>query len=93
MYSFITESHGKSVAKGVKKYVIKKLKLENYKKALFGTTKEEIQQKCSFNNIRQSNHIVNSIRITKTSLCGLDDKRFIQDDNIHTYALGHYKSK
>jgi len=94
MYSFLTdEEKNKSVAKGIKKNQIKKLKIQNYKDALFGNTKEQIQQQVSFNLIRQNLHQVNSVRITKTGLCGLDDKRYVCNDNIHTLAQGHYLAK
>jgi hypothetical protein len=94
MYCFLTdEDKTKAVAKGCKKNVIKTFKMNNYKDCLFGNTKEQLQQKCSANFIRQKNHQVHSVRITKVSLSGLDDKRYITEDNIHTLAHGHYKTK
>ena len=91
MYCFITEEEKtKSVAKGCKRNVIKKFKMQNYKDCLFGNTKQQLQQHCTANFIRQSLHQVHSVRITKVSLSGLDDKRYILDDNIHTLAHGHY---
>jgi hypothetical protein len=89
MYTFLTEEKGKSVAKGIKKNQIKKLKMEEYKRVLFGETKEDLTHKVSFNLLRSSNHQMNSIRVCKTGLSGIDDKRHVLDDNIHTYALGH----
>jgi hypothetical protein len=94
MYCFLTdEDKTKAVAKGCKKNVIKSFKMNNYKDCLFGNTKEQLQQKCSANFIRQKNHQVHSVRITKVSLSGLDDKRYITSDNIHTFAHGHYKTQ
>ena len=91
MYSFLTEEKGKSVAKGVKKNKIKQLKMEQYKAALFGTTKEELNQKVSFNLLRSKNHQMNSIRVTKSSLSAIDDKRYIKNDNISSFAHGHFE--
>jgi predicted Zn-dependent protease len=91
MYAFKTDYKSKAVAKGIKRSQIKKLQIENYKAALFGATREEIQQTVTANFIRQNNHIVNSIRISKIGLSALDDKRFVCRDNINSLAHGHYK--
>lgn len=89
MYSFLTESKVKCTAKGIQRNKIKTLTMEKYKLAIFGTSKDELQQSISFNSIRQTNHQLNTVRITKTSLSGIDNKRYILEDNIHTRALGH----
>ena len=91
MYTFLTEEKGKSVAKGIKRNQIKKLKMDQYKRALFGETKEELRHTVSFNLLRSTNHQMNSIRVTKTGLSAIDDKRYILPDNVNTLALGHYK--
>jgi hypothetical protein len=80
----------KSVAKGVKSCEIKKFTHKNYTDALFGTTKEEKSQSVTANFIRHENHQLYSQTITKTGICGFDDKRFVLDDNIKTYAHGHF---
>lgn len=93
MYSILKdEEHSKATAKGIKKNVIKRLTHNEFKAAIFGTTTEELQQKATFNLIRSTGHQLNSIKITKTGLCGYDDKRYILDDNVHTLAHGHYKT-
>ena len=73
--------------------VEKEIKFNDYRKSLFGTTKEKIQQKTTFNTIRSYKHDVYSISQTKIGLCSFDDKRYILDDNISTYAYGHHKIK
>jgi hypothetical protein len=93
MYCFTTEKKTKATAKGIQRNKIEKLSMEQYKMALFGKTKEEIQQKVSFNSIRSVKHQINTIRITKTGLCGIDDKKFILNDNIHSLAHGHFEIK
>ena len=40
--------------------------------------------------IRSINHKIGSYEINKISLSCYDDKRYIQDDGISTYAYGHY---
>ena len=91
MYTFLTEEKGKTVAKGIKRNQIQKIKMETFKRVLFGETKEELKHTVSFNSLRSTNHQMNSIRITKTGISALDDKRHILNDNVNTLALGHYK--
>lgn len=40
---------------------------------------------------RTNNHIVTTCRVNKKSLSAFDDKRWILDDGISSYAYGHYK--
>jgi hypothetical protein len=81
----------KITAKGVKKsYAEKRITHENYRQALFSTDTKEVKQEATFNLIRSTNHQISSIKITKTSLCALDDKRLVCRDNIKTFAIGHY---
>ena len=56
----------------------------------FGTVTADIQQSTTFNTIRSYKHDVYSISQTKIGLCSFDDKRYILDDNISTYAYGHH---
>ena len=39
--------------------------------------------------IRSQNHQLGSYEINKVSLSCYDDKRYILEDGIHTYAYGH----
>ena len=80
-----------TIPKLTKSSEIKKLRHENYKNALFGTTKEEKSQSVSANFIRHEDHQLYSQTITKTGICGFDDKRFVLSDNIHTLSHGHYE--
>ena len=41
--------------------------------------------------IRSQNHQLGSYEINKVSLSCFDDKRYIIDDGISSYAYGHYK--
>jgi hypothetical protein len=94
MYSFKTDEKENKKANGIKKTVVKnELRFDDYKRSLFGTTKIDIQQTTTFNTIRSYKHDIYSISQTKIGLCSFDDKRYILDDNISTYAYGHHKIK
>jgi hypothetical protein len=95
MYSYRTDDeHVEKKANGIKKSVVEReIKFDDYKRSLFGTSKEDMQQTTSFNTIRSYQHELFSITQNKIGLCSFDDKRYILDDNISTYAYGHYKIK
>jgi len=42
-------------------------------------------------SIRSFKHQVKTIKTMKLTLNGSDDKRFVLEDCVHTYAHGHYK--
>ena len=89
VYSYIKENgSGGKTAKGIKKAVIKSvIKHENYTETLFGHK----QMHHKMNTIRSKNHLISTYSINKVSLCCFDDKRFILDDGIISYAYGHHK--
>ena len=89
MYSYIKNNNsGGKTAKGIKKSVIKNdIKHENYKQTLF--EKKQLHHKMK--TIRSQNHIISSYCINKISLSCFDDKRYILEDDIHSYAYGHYR--
>ena len=96
LYSYIVdgEEEDHKRAKGIKKNVISnKISHENYRKALFGTSKSELIQNVNFNIIKSKNHIMYSEKVDKIGLSCMDNKRYVCDDNIHTYAIGHYKTR
>ena len=39
---------------------------------------------------RSTNHVLQTVEMTKLCLCAFDDKRYILDDGVHTLAYGHY---
>ena len=41
-------------------------------------------------SFRSYDHDIFTIDMTKTALNAFDDKRYIEDDGIHTLAYGHY---
>ena len=88
MYLLVDENNKK--AKGVQKYVVKKaINHQHYLDCLF---KKQIM-KHKMNTIRSDCHKISSYQINKTSLSCYDDKRYILNDKISSYAYGHYKTK
>jgi hypothetical protein len=87
LYSFIVDGEKKShnKCKGVKKCVAEKLKLKHYKNTNYKRVDKEIKQ----NGIRSYKHQLFTETINKVALSCFDDKRYICDDNIHTYSFGH----
>ena len=93
MYSYEVELPGGEIknnkkAKGVKKNVIKRdLEHEDYLSVLQNKTIRKHKMK----TIRSDHHVVSSYEINKISLSCFDDKRYILDDGITSYAYGHVK--
>jgi hypothetical protein len=75
-------------AKGVKKYVVKKvLKHETYNQIL--SLGKNIYS--TMKMIKSKKHQLYTIEMNKVSLSAYDDKRHIHDDGISSYAYGHYR--
>ena len=90
MYSYMKDDQkGGKTAKGIKKNVIKKnITHENYKETLNNN-----QMHHKMKTIRSQNHELGSYEINKVSLSCFDDKRYILEDGITSYAYGHYNIK
>ena len=88
MYSYVKDNHKEErTAKGIKKNVIKNdINHENYRQTLF--SEEQIHHKMK--TIRSKNHQLGSYEINKVSLSCFDDKRYILENGIDSYAYGHY---
>ena len=91
MYSYVKDNEkGGKTAKGIKKNVIKNnIKHEDYKNMLM--TNEQMHHKIK--TIRSQRHQLRNYEINKVSLSCLDDKRYIHDNGMSSYAYGHYKIK
>ena len=89
MYSYIkNDDNENKTAKGIKRNVIKNdLNHRNYKETLFNN--QQVHHKMK--TIRSDKHQLNSYEINKVSLSAYDDKRFLHNDGINSYAYGHYK--
>ena len=87
MYSYKTENKENKTAKGVKKNVIKReLCYSDYRDTLFNCT----TMRHKMRTIRSEYHQISSYQINKVSLSPFDDKRYILDDGITSYAYGHH---
>ena len=91
MYSYIKDNDkGGKTAKGIKKNIIaKNIKHEDYKEVLFNNK----QMHHTMKTIRSNNHQLGSFELNKISLSCFDDKRFIHQNGITSFAYGHYKIK
>ena len=89
MYSYMKDNDkGGKTAKGIKKNIIKKnITHENYKNVLFNNE----QMHHTMKTIRSNLHQLGSYELNKVSLSCFDDKRYILEDGIRSYAYGHYK--
>ena len=90
MYSYKTENKENKTAKGVKKNVIKReLCYSDYRDTLYNCT----TMRHKMRTIRSEYHQISSYQINKVSLSPFDDKRYILDDGIASYAYGDHKIK
>ena len=89
MYSYTLDNkQTKRTAKGIKKNIIQNnLSHDNYKKVLLNN--EQIHH--SMKTIRSMKHQLASYELNKISLSCFDDKRYIHENGITSFAYGHYK--
>ena len=87
MYSYIKDNqNGGKTAKGIKKNVIKNNIIhDDYKETLFNNKQMYHKMK----TIRSENHQLGSYELNKVSLSCFDDKRYIHNNGIDSYAYGH----
>ena len=95
MYSYEVELpdgeiKNNKACKGISKNVVKRdIDHKDYLSVLQNKTIRKHKMK----TIRSDHHEVSSYEINKISLSCFDDKRYILDDGITSYAYGHYKAK
>ena len=89
MYSYVKDNEQTArTAKGIKKQVIRKnITHDNYIDVLFNN--KQIMH--TMKTIRSEKHQLGSFELNKISLSCFDDKRFIHQNGITSYAYGHYK--
>ena len=88
MYSILSENINKKTAKGVTKATIKKhLKHAEYLQALFKEKRFSHRMK----SIRSKEHNIYTCQMNKTSICPLDDKRYLLKGGIKSLAYNHYR--
>ena len=91
MYSYMKNNEkGGKTAKGIKKNIIKNnITHQNYRRVLFNNK----QMLHTMKTIRSSNHQLRSYEINKVSLSCFDDKRYINNNGVASYAHGHHSIK
>ena len=83
LYCYKIDEKDQKKCKGVKKNVVKRtISFEDYKKCLF-TEEQELRD---MNMIRSNCHDIYSMTVNKVALSANDDKRWIGDDKIKTFA-------
>ena len=93
MYSLLlnkdeSSENVKMTAKGIKRsYVSKCVRHEMYLETL--RTKKSTY--ASFRNFRSRCHKIETVNFEKVCLTAYDDKRFVLEDGISTFAYGHYR--
>ena len=87
MYSYMKDNkQGSRTAKGIKKNVIKqKIQHDNYKDTLFNKK----QMRHMMRLIKSAKHQIGSYVVNKISLSCFDDKRYIHENGVTSYAYGH----
>ena len=91
MYSYMKDNDKcEKTGKGIKKnIIIQNIKHIDYKEVLFNNK----QMQHTMKTIRSNNHQLGSFELNKISLSCFDDKRFIHQNGITSYAYGHYEIK
>jgi hypothetical protein len=87
MYSYVKENgKGGMTAKGVKKYVIRnKLTHENFKDVISSRGR----MRHNMNTIRSTKHTIGTYETRKVTLSCFDDKRYLLEDGVTSYAYGN----
>jgi hypothetical protein len=88
MYSYKTPSASKQTAKGISRtYVKHHVSHEDYVSCLM----DHEVKKGTWSTIRSRKHQITTDKVTKSLLSPYDDKRWIANDGVTTYAHGHYR--
>lgn len=89
VYAFLLRDDTKNVqlqskCKGVTKGYKKTLNFQDFKKCIETYAKTEIKQF----HIRATNHVVKTLKVSKTCFSSFDDKRYLLGCGIHSVAYG-----
>jgi len=81
------KSHTK--VKGIKKrFVQKNVRHSDFVAVL---RQNQTNTKATFKHFRSTNHVLQTVEMTKVCLDAFDDKRYILQNGVNTLAYGHYK--
>ena len=85
------ESKSFKTAKGIQKRCVKKhIRRQQFLDVLKNATKKT---RTKFHMFRSTNHVLQTVEMTKLCLCAFDNKRYILDDGVHTLIYGHYSRR
>jgi len=88
MYSLSCGTKSQKKAKGIqKRYVKKHIQHQSFVQILKNSTQTTTAK---FRTFKSTNHVLNTIEITKLCLSAMDDKRYVLDDGQRTLAYGHH---
>jgi len=88
MYSLSSGNKSQTKVKEIKKnYVKKNVKHDSFLDILKNTASTTLAK---FRMFKSTNHVLNTIEMTKVCLSAFDDKRYILDDGVTTLAYGHH---
>jgi len=95
MYSIkLDTGKEKGTAKGIKKSFYKNHITHNdYVKCVLSSELKDMRQTCKFLNFRSDAHQITTYEINKYSLTNFDNKRYITNNAILSYAYGHFKTQ
>lgn len=80
------DAHPKHAVKGVKKsFVAKHVRHNDFLNVL----QSRVPGSATFRQFRSTNHVLETVEMTKTSLSAYDDKRYILSDGVSSLAYGH----
>ena len=82
----IVDIKGKGLTETVRQ---QQLSVDNFDNCLQQYTKQSVTQ----HTIRSDHHNLYSYKMNKIGLSAADDKRWIRDDGISTFAHGHYRTR
>ena len=95
MYSLLImmmmEAMVKAVAKGIPKTAQKRITHADYRRCLLSDKPEDKQQLSKFRTIRSTRHKLKTLEIQKIGLCCFDNKRWLREGGVASYAYGHWR--
>jgi hypothetical protein len=93
MYSILLDNgKEKKTGKGIKSCILRKdVSHEDYRNCILSEKLEHQRQNIKFNNLRTFDHNIYTYQYSKVGLSCSENKRYLLDNGIKSYAYGHYK--
>ena len=88
MYSLSCDTKSQKKVKGIQqRYVKKHVQHQSFVQILKNTSQTTTAK---FRTFKSTNHVLNTIEMTKLCLSAMDDKRYVLDDGERTLDYGHH---